>query len=344
MKKAFIVFAAVFSTLLILGSTALLLYINSPTRKFASDFDAGRTENLSSLYHAKIQGHPLREKRLQRMMEGKAQKAAYQYLSGQTEYDLTLKKLRLLQELHLDLSDTEMEKCIGEVERAHEGDTDGQETAADVSREESREENLSDDEPSDTSEEQIQDTSEEQIQDASEDETAKAPDNTDPSVIELDISSSGLTELPDLSKYPNLETLNAVSNSISDFSAVSESRKLKTLWIAGNPFDSLEFLRGMDSIENLGIGESSLSDISVVTSLPNLRILDFWYTNVSDISMLSGMNGLEEVYMSYSNVTTLQPIMNLPNLRVISIRGLDIPESEISEFVRKHPNCRIYRD
>ena len=47
--------------------------------------------------------------------------------------------------------------------------------------------------------------------------------------------------------------------------------------------------------------------------------------------------------MSFSNVTTLRPIMDLPKLKVISIRGLNIPESEINEFIQKHPACTVYR-
>ena len=48
--------------------------------------------------------------------------------------------------------------------------------------------------------------------------------------------------------------------------------------------------------------------------------------------------------MSYSNVTTLESLMNLSSLKTLSISGLTIPKAEFDEFVKKHPDCKIYKD
>ena len=161
--------------------------------------------------------------------------------------------------------------------------------------------------------------------------------------VEVNLGNLGIT---DLSPYlsDKTEILICYGNFLSDFSPIVELPNLKTLDVAHTGLTSIDFLSDMRQLEVLSVGENSISDISVVTNFSNLRSLDFWYTEVSDITGLSKIRTLENVYMSYSKVTTLEPLMNLPDLKILSISGLTIPKSEYDEFVKSHPNCKIYQE
>lgn len=168
-------------------------------------------------------------------------------------------------------------------------------------------------------------------------------DSEDPgSVTILDLSDRDLAELPDLSIYPNLEILGINLNRISDLSPCADAPKLREIYAAGNNFTTIDPLYGMTALEELGLSGSAVSDISAAASLPNLKRLDVRRTRVSDISMLSDLTSLEMVLLSYSNVTSIEPLMNLPNLKEVSIKGLGIPQEEIDEFTRLHPDCILY--
>ena len=162
-------------------------------------------------------------------------------------------------------------------------------------------------------------------------------------IYEVNLKDQHLSVIPDLSAYPDLVSVDLMNNNITDLTPLSGLTRLTKLWLAGNPITNLRGISSLVNLDELGIGECGLADISGISSLKKLRILDFWYSEISDISELSALTNLEEIYMSFSNVTTLRPIMDLPKLKVISIRGLNIPESEINEFIQKHPACTVYR-
>ena len=54
------------------------------------------------------------------------------------------------------------------------------------------------------------------------------------------------------------------------------------------------------------------------------------------------MTELEWLLIDDTRVTTLKPIMQLPKLKALSMYRLSIPEEEIDEFIRLHPDCKIY--
>lgn len=173
--------------------------------------------------------------------------------------------------------------------------------------------------------------------------SSKAGSKGDENSVEVNLNNLGITDItPYL--FDDIEILNCYGNPISDFTPIAKLQHLKTLNVSGTGLTSIDFLSHMTQLEILTIGENDISDISAIEKFTNLRAFDFWYSNVNDISVLSKLKSLEEVYMSYSNVTTLKPLINLPNLKVLSISGLTLPKSEYDEFVKKHPNCKIYQE
>ena len=123
------IIAALLGFVLILAGGALLYFLNSPALRFESDFDQGRTEELPDLYNRKIRGRPIEENLLRLRMNGKAEKLAEDYLLRRSDYETTVRKLSVLQEIPLYFLENEIESSLLDIEKRHRKET-GEEEAA----------------------------------------------------------------------------------------------------------------------------------------------------------------------------------------------------------------------
>lgn len=172
-------------------------------------------------------------------------------------------------------------------------------------------------------------------------ETTSTPIDLD-GVTELDMRKSGISDLSIYSSADSLESLNLYGNPFSDLQPIAGLTNLKKLVVSNTEVYSIEPLSGLVNLEELSFGETQVSDISPVKNLVNLKTIDFWKTPVSDISVLSELTKLEFVSISYTNVSDLSALMNLSNLSELGMQGLSISKDQYDEFVKKHPNCKIY--
>ena len=90
--------------------------------------------------------------------------------------------------------------------------------------------------------------------------------------VPSDISkSSNLSEISDLANLTN-NTKNAIknlylsSNKITDFSSILNFKQIEELYLQGNPFSNLNFIKNMELLKNLSVGKSGITDITIFDS------------------------------------------------------------------------------
>lgn len=99
-------------------------------------------------------------------------------------------------------------------------------------------------------------------------------------LIYLDVHCCKLVTLDGIEKCPQLETLIAWDNPITDFSALNKS-KVKFLDVSSCNLTSLQQLEG--DLEIINIAHNKLTDLKGIEKFPHLRIIHCWENNITDI-------------------------------------------------------------
>lgn len=125
----------------------------------------------------------------------------------------------------------------------------------------------------------------------------------------------------------------------------------------------LDPLKKLVHLKEISAANTHISQIKAVESLPELEYLDITGTSVTDLSPLTNHHKMTSLYLQQTPITDISPLSNLINLQIInlnqtkitSIKALfelnklailvlsqtDIPEDEIQDFAKSHPNCEI---
>lgn len=121
------------------------------------------------------------------------------------------------------------------------------------------------------------------------------------------------TEVLDLSE------MGLKSSRLSDISKLTE---LKNLDLSDNAITSLDFLKGLDK----------------------LNTLDLSGNKIKDISPLKGLVELHTLYLDDNKIEDFSPLYGLKELSILSITGMEISETQLSELQNALPGCLIYSD
>ncbi|MEM6628159.1 MAG: leucine-rich repeat domain-containing protein [Bacteroidota bacterium] len=119
---------------------------------------------------------------------------------------------------------------------------------------------------------------------------------------EIDLSSSGLTDLSPISKMTRLRKLNISQNPISNL----------------GPIKSLTLLKSLD------FSQTQISDVSPVQFAPSIQEIFANGTQVSDLSPIQYLNDLQIVDLSETPVRDLTPIINSRSIRKLSLDGSQV--------------------
>ena len=119
---------------------------------------------------------------------------------------------------------------------------------------------------------------------------------------EIDLSSSGLTDLSPLSKMTRLRKLNISQNPISDL----------------NPIKSLTLLKSID------FSQTQVSDLSPVQFAPSIQEIFANGTRVKDLLPIQYLNDLQIVDLSETPVRDLTPLLNSRSIRKLSLDGSQV--------------------
>lgn len=98
------------------------------------------------------------------------------------------------------------------------------------------------------------------------------------------------------------------------------------------------------SLDSLSLADNSLTDIGPVANLGGLVTLNLSNNNVKDISALTSLGALRTLYLDNNPIKDLSPLYSLSNLTNLSIKGIDITESQLSSLSKALPNCAIHSE
>ncbi len=152
---------------------------------------------------------------------------------------------------------------------------------------------------------------------------------------ELDISSSGITDISIFSSFSNLSQLNLSSNnvtsaSIATLSSASNLQDLDLYFnsVSINSTDLNTALSPLSKLRRLNLGQNTFSDTAnIMTVISGKTALEYLYLDnstpsLSDVSVLSALTNLKEMSLNTSGVTTgVNNLQSLKNAYNIDLAG-----------------------
>ena len=108
--------------------------------------------------------------------------------------------------------------------------------------------------------------------------------------------------------------------------------------------DDLEDVVRLYALTNLSLADNEISDISALKCLGGLSTLNLSGNNVEDISPLAELPGLRVLYLDSNPLSDFTTLYKLENLISLSIKGIEISESQLAELSNALPNCTIHSD
>ena len=136
---------------------------------------------------------------------------------------------------------------------------------------------------------------------------------------QLDLSISGLVQIPPLDDLPSVRSLFLLQTEVSDIEQVARLTNLNALTINyGSPID-LSPLSVLSKLEFLDLTGAKISGLSPIADLRHLRTLGLVETRITDLAPLSALSALERLYLSHTWVSDLSPLSGLSRLQRLSI-------------------------
>ena len=141
------------------------------------------------------------------------------------------------------------------------------------------------------------------------------------SLVSIDLSSAGITNLSGLEKAVNLEDLSLWDNNIKDLSPLGGLTHLMSLDLDGNPITDLKPLTGLSNLFALFLSNTGIKDFSSLNNLSGLMYLTLSNNGIGSIPDLSGLKSLEILELSSNNITSLKGLEGLSNLMMLTIES-----------------------
>lgn len=169
-----------------------------------------------------------------------------------------------------------------------------------------------------------------------------------PSLTQLHIGETGVTDLRPLGRLRHLSTLTAGSEGLTDISFVSmlpdltilgirdsdvreirpvaSLNRLNWLDLEGNPLEDIAPLAELFSLGRLVLDDTQVTDFRPLAGLHQLRWLKADRTGVADLSGIDTLTNLEEVSLVGNNLTDITALRDLIHLRRIDLRDNHIED------------------
>ena len=156
--------------------------------------------------------------------------------------------------------------------------------------------------------------------------------------------NANISDLSGLEHAKNLTVLNlgatrvenkvVNSNAVSDLSALSGLKKLRTLNLTRNNVSDVSALAKLTNLRTLHLtANREVSDISALAGLTKLRTLNLSGNKVADISAVSGMAELKNLNLNNNKIADLAPVADLANLTTLSIRRNALNEASMKTHI-----------
>ncbi len=119
--------------------------------------------------------------------------------------------------------------------------------------------------------------------------------------------------------------------------------KLKYLDVGHQPMlDDISFVSYMPDLEVAILAMGCWSDATPLADCPHLEFLEIQTTNVTDLSPLAGLKELRHLNIGHLfDLTDISPIYDLDLERLWIGTMTPIPEEQVEEYQRRHPDCVV---
>ncbi len=107
---------------------------------------------------------------------------------------------------------------------------------------------------------------------------------------------------------------------------------------------SLDEVLQLYAIDSLSMAGNTLRDVSKLSSLGGLVTLNLSNNEIMDISPLSALPSLRTLYLDGNPVKDFSPLYSLGSLTNLSIKNIEITETQLSELSNALPNCAIHSE
>lgn len=98
------------------------------------------------------------------------------------------------------------------------------------------------------------------------------------------------------------------------------------------------------AIDSLSLADNTLRDISRLAGLGGLVTLNLSGNEIMDLRPLSYLPGLRTLYLDNNPIRDFSPLCSLENLKSLSIKGIELTETQLSELSKALPNCAIHSE
>lgn len=147
----------------------------------------------------------------------------------------------------------------------------------------------------------------------------------------LVVFMSDCSSLDGINSFSKLESLTVGSNTLSDISALSENKTIKTLWITyTQKITDWTAVSSMTQLEFVSLDSIAVSDIDFVKTLTNLKRFQATGNQLKDISPLFGLTELRIINVNLNSISSIKGISALKNLVSLDINNSSF--DDISEL------------
>ena len=98
------------------------------------------------------------------------------------------------------------------------------------------------------------------------------------------------------------------------------------------------------AIDSLSMADNVLRDVSQLSALGGLVTLNLSGNEIMDLTPLSGLGNLRTLYLDNNPIRDFSPLYSLTNLKSLSIKGIELTETQLSELSRALPSCAVHSE
>lgn len=137
----------------------------------------------------------------------------------------------------------------------------------------------------------------------------------------LDAKGLGIKDISSLSSLKNLQILNLANNAINDGTSLKNLTKLTYLDLSNNKIKSTTFLKKLTKLKTLYLQRNSVTDISSLSSLTKLQVLSLNGNKVAELKPLAKLKSLQKLYLKENQISSVTQLKSLTKLNELYLSG-----------------------
>ena len=152
--------------------------------------------------------------------------------------------------------------------------------------------------------------------------------NQEGEVIQLNLRTCSLEEIPNLLVFENLQILNLSHNKISRIEGLDKLTNLQSLELSGNQITSIEGLDKLTNLQTLNLFGNQIASIEGLDKLTNLQSLNLSGNQTTSIEGLDKLTNLQSLGLFGNQITSIEGLDKLTNLQSLKLGGNQITSIE----------------